>query len=170
MTEASLVVDRLKLKYEGLFNSAELYSVISSWFFEKGWDWYEKMNQEQVTANGKQIRFIFEPWKSSSDYHKAIIKIKMLMTDVREVEVEQEGKNLNLSHGEVKFYIDAILLSDRNEKWHKKPLLWLMSIMFEKYLYKQHQGKMRIWIKSDVDDLYNKIRNYLNTFKYTYHS
>ena len=53
MGERRLVVDQLKLSYEGLFNAAELYTVLSSWFFEKGWDWMETMNQEAVTADGK---------------------------------------------------------------------------------------------------------------------
>ena len=49
MVERVLIVDHLKFSYEGLFNASELYSLISGWFFEKGWDWYEKMNDEIIT-------------------------------------------------------------------------------------------------------------------------
>ena len=42
MPERYLVIDRLKLSYEGLFNADELYSLIAQFFYEKGWDWYEK--------------------------------------------------------------------------------------------------------------------------------
>ena len=50
MAERTLVVDHLKFSYEGLFSAPELYNLISSLFFEKGWDWYEKMNEEIITS------------------------------------------------------------------------------------------------------------------------
>ena len=46
MSERTLVVDHLKFHYEGLCNIGELYTFISTWFYEKGWDWYEKLNEE----------------------------------------------------------------------------------------------------------------------------
>ena len=75
MAERNLVIDQLKFSYEGLFNAGELTSLISSWFYDKGWDWYEKLNQEQITSEGKQIRIILEPWKSASDYYKLAVQI-----------------------------------------------------------------------------------------------
>ena len=97
MSERTLVVDHLKLSYEGLFNASELYNIISSWFYEKGWDWYEKMNQELVTPSGKQIRWLFEPWKNISDYYKLVMAIKIHMLDVKQVEVEHEGQKIKLA-------------------------------------------------------------------------
>lgn len=168
MAERNLVIDHLKFSYEGLFNVNELYTVISSWFFEKGWDWYEKMNQEQVTPSGKQIRIIFEPWKSITDYYKIAVRIKFNLIDVKEMEVEHEGETLHLSHGVVRIIFDGYVVSDRQDQWSKKPFYWFLSLIFDKYLFKSHFEKAETWIKSDVDDLYDKIKTYLNTFKYTY--
>src|SRR3989338_4003636 len=102
MGERRLVVDHLKFSYEGLFNLSELYTVISSWFFEKGWDWMEKMNQEQITSEGKQIRIILEPWKSSSEFYRISMIIKLNMIDVKDVEVEHKGEILRLNQGLVR--------------------------------------------------------------------
>ena len=44
--ERHLVIDHLKLSYEGLCNAPELFSLVQEWFHEKGWDWHEKTNQE----------------------------------------------------------------------------------------------------------------------------
>lgn len=169
MAERKLVIDHLKFSYEGLFNSGELFSVISAWFYEKGWDWYEKMSQEQVTPEGKQIRIVLEPWKNISDYYKIIMNIKLHMIDVKEVEVEHEGKSLKLSQGLVRMTFDAYVVSDRKDQWKSRPLYWFISILLGKYFFREHYSKAETWIKSDVDDLYNKIKNYLNVFKYTYH-
>ncbi|MBI2662278.1 hypothetical protein HYX11_02355 [Candidatus Woesearchaeota archaeon] len=168
MSERTLVVDHLKLSYEGLFNASELYNIISSWFYEKGWDWYEKMNQELVTPSGKQIRWLFEPWKNISDYYKLVMAIKIHILDVKQVEVEHEGQKIKLDHGVIRITFDGYVVSDRKGKWTNKPFTWFLSIIFEKYFFREHYSKFELWIKSDVDDLHQKIKSYLNVFKYTY--
>ena len=168
MGERTLVVDHLKLKYEGLFNVEELYSVISTFFFEKGWDWNEVLNEELITPEGKQIRILLEPWKSSSEFYKLIARIKLHCNDIKDVEVEHEGKSLKLNQGTVFITFDGYVLSDRSKKWTEEPFFWFLTIIAQKYFFRNHFKKLEDWIESDIDDLYNKIKNYLNVFKYTY--
>ncbi len=169
MGERYLVVDRLKLSYEGLFNASELYNLIVSFFYEKGWDWYEKFNEEQVTAQGKQIKMILAPWKSSSDYYKISIHMRIHMSDVRDVEVEVDGKPTKVNHGVVRILFDGYVVSDRKNKWSDTPMLWFISVLMDKYFFRQHYSKFETWVKSDIDDLHGKIKTYLNMFKYNYH-
>lgn len=168
MPERFLIIDHLKFSYEGLFNSGELYTVISSWFFDKGWDWYEKLNEEQITPEGKQLYIVFEPWKNISDFYKLAITIKVIGTNLKEVEVKHDGQDLRLNQGLVRIYFDGYVLVDRKTKWEKKPFFWFLSMLSQKYFFRNHFAKAEIWLKSDVDDLYHKIKNYLNVFKYAY--
>src|SRR3989338_3651064 len=115
--ERMLVVDHLKFSYEGIFNATELFAVVQSFFFEKGYDWYEKMNREVITPQGKQIRLVLEPWKCSSEHSKIEMRIKMLMIDVKEVDVENKGEKLRLNHGQVKMTFDAFVFTDRRATW-----------------------------------------------------
>lgn len=165
MVERTLVVDNLKLMYEGVFNPDELYNIIAQFFFEKGWDWYERMNEYQNNPDAKNIRMVLEPWKSISDYYKIAVKIRVIITDAKKVELD---KKLNVSKGEIKIIFDGFVISDRNNEWGSKPLFWFMSIVFEKYFFRDHYKKAETWIKSDVEDLHQKIKTYLNTFKYSY--
>ncbi len=168
MAERRLVVDHLKFSYDGLFNVEELYAVISGWFFEKGWDWHEKLNQELTTAEGRQIRIVLEPWKSAGNYNKLKMGIKINLSDLKEVEVKHEKESLRLSQGQVRITFDGYVISDRRGEWSKKPLSWFLSIVAEKYFFREHFAKFEDWIRSDVDDLHQKVKNYLNVFKYTY--
>ncbi len=168
MVERTLVVDHLRFSYEGLFNAAELYNLISGWFHEKGWDWYEKLNQELVTPTGRQFYMILEPWKSASDFNKLKMAIKVIMTDVKDVEVTQGKDVVRLNHGVIKITFDGYVISDRKGKWKSRPFYWFLGIMMEKYFFRHHFAKMERWIESDVEDLHVKIKNYLNVFKYTY--
>ena len=133
MAERFLVVDHLKLSYEGLFNAAELYNVISSFFFTKHWDWKEIINMEQITPTGKQIRLVLEPWKSVTDYYKIIIKMTVNMVDVNDVEVEHEGKTMRLNQGAVRITFDGIVLCDRNNQWTKDIFKWFITICCSTY-------------------------------------
>tara|TARA_Y100000310_G_C20257187_1_gene611902 strand:- start:127 stop:639 length:513 start_codon:yes stop_codon:yes gene_type:complete len=168
MGERTLVIDHLKFSYEGLFNPAELYSLISSWFYEKGWDWYERMNKEISTPEGKQIVMILEPWKSVTDFYKIMAKIKIIFTNIKEVEVEHEGKTLRLSQGLIRITYDGYVMSDRTGLWTEKPFYWFLTIVAQKYFFRNHFKKMETWIKSDLDDVHSKVKSYLNTFNYSY--
>jgi hypothetical protein len=168
MTERTLVIDQQKLSYDGLFDLAELYRLIDSWFYEKGWDKYEHINEEQTTPEGRQIRLVLEPWKSITDYFKIIIRIKANFNDIKDIEVEKEGKKVRLNQGEVKMIFDGYVLSDRHGRWNKKPFLWFLSIIFNKYLFKENYNKAERWLLSDLDDFYQRIKSFLNTYKYDY--
>ena len=90
------------------------------------------------------------------------------MSDLKEVDVEHSGKNLRLSQGTVRLYIDGYIVSDRNGKWTKSPFYWFISYLIERVFNKSHFARMEDWIRSDVSDLYDKIKSYLNAFNYSY--
>lgn len=168
MPEQYIVVDRLKLGYEGLFKASELYNLIVFWFRERGYEWFEGMNQEEVTPQGRQIKIIMQPGRKASDYYRLSIRVRLHMLDVKEVEVEDKGQTLNVNHGVVRIIIDGYLLTDRKGKWATKPFLWFLSIIFDQYLFRPHFSKFETWVQNDVDDLHHKIKEYLNVSKYTF--
>ncbi|MAF98994.1 MAG: hypothetical protein CMH61_00120 [Nanoarchaeota archaeon] len=166
MPERRIVVDHLQLSYEGLFDASKLYALIDSWFYEKGWDKEERINQEILSPEGKQTHIILQPFKNISDYYKLVIKITMNLTDVKDVEVEKNGSTQKLNQGLVKFTFDGYVVSDRHSNWEKSPLLWFMRVMFDKYIFKKQFSRAETWLLSDVEDLHTRIKNFLNIFKY----
>ena len=87
------------------------------------------------------------------------------MTDLKEVEVEHEGQNLKLNQGMLKITFDGYVVSDRKGKWSGKPTHWLLSILMEKYFYRNHLAKFETWMKADIEDLMYKIKSFLNVYK-----
>lgn len=168
MSERRIIIDQLKFSYEGLFNLDELYTLIVQWFYEKGWDWYEKINQEQVTETGKHVRIILEPWKNISDYQKEQIKIKLLFTDVKEVDVELDGKSIRMHQGLLKIVFDGYLITDR-KGWYKNNIFWWwITYLMDTIFMREHYEKGETWVESDVQEIYEKIKTYLNAYNYHY--
>lgn len=168
MTERTLVVDQLKFSYEGLFSASELYKLIDGWFYEKGWDKKELLNQELVTPNGRQMKLILEPWKTITDYFKLHMSIKLHMHDVKDVEIEKDGQKIKINQGEVKIIFNGYVLSDSNGVWNQKPFFWFLSILFNKYFFKDNYNRAERWVLSDVDDLYQKVKSFLNVNRYKF--
>lgn len=168
MSDRTIVLDHLKFSYEGLFNASELYALIPEFFYNRNWDWHERVNEEIVTPEGKQIKLVFEPWKNTGDYYKIKVRIKMNLTDIKEVEVKHDGETLRLNQGLVKITFDAFVINDRKDLWTEKPFYWFLTIIFDRYFFKQHFQKYEQWVKHDVDELLYKIKSFLNTYKYSY--
>ena len=126
------------------------------------------MNKIIVTPSGRQMRVILEPWKNISDYYKLIVSIKINVADLKDVEVKTDKSVIRTGQGTVRIIFDGYIISDRKNKWSEKPLYWFMSILFEKYLFREHYQKAERWVKSDVEDLHYKIKAYLNSFTHAY--
>jgi len=168
MGESYLVVDNLKFAYEGLFNPEEIYNIVTNLFYERDWIWYEKMNQEEVTPSGRQIRMILKPFIFATRYYQLGVQIRIHMINLKEVEVEHGGKTFRLHHGVLRITYSGEVISDRKKEWTKKPLFWFLSIIFEKYFFSDRKEKYSTKVKETIDDLSTLIKNYLNTYKYTY--
>jgi hypothetical protein len=168
VSEKHLVINRLKFSYEGLFRVDEFYGLIGDFFYERNWDWYEKTNQELVTEEGRQIRIILEPWKSISDFYKINMKIQLHLVNVKDVEVEKDGQPVHLEQGVVRLVIDGFVTMDRNKIWGSTKG-WLFYIMMNFYFFNNHLKKFETYIKNDVDEMMEEIKNYFNVYKYSYH-
>src|SRR3989338_5988794 len=107
MAERELIVDHVRLTYEGLFDAKELYNIIDTYFREKGYDKRELRNIEQVKPEGKYVEIEWLPWKKTTHYIRNEIWIRLVMSDVKEVEVEKEGVKVKLNQGKIQIVIDG---------------------------------------------------------------
>ncbi len=166
MAERTVVVDKLRLTYEGLFDFKDLYATVGDWFEEKYYDFRELKNVERVTPQGKYIEIIEEPYKKMTEYAKSVIKVKMICNNVKEVEVEKDGVKVKINHGKVQFVFDAWLETDYEDRWEMKPTFFLIRTLFDKYFYKPFTDHIMNNVASDVSELNKRIKTFLNLYRY----
>jgi hypothetical protein len=167
MAERNLIVDRMRLSYEGLFSVPELYKVIDTWFREKGYDKREKKNIERVTADGKYIELVLEPWKKITDYAKNVIQIRMIMTDIKEVEIEKDGIKTKINQGKISMVMDAFFETDYENRWENKALFYFIRTLYDKYFFKPYSMGYQNNLLDDVNHLHATIKSFLNLYRYT---
>ena len=169
MSEQKLVIDQLKLNYEGLFDLNGLYRTITAHFYEKGYDMREDKNYEQVLPTGKDIEIELRPWKKTTEYFKNIIKVRMKFLNVKNVEVEKEGHTIKINQGKIMMILDGYLVSDYENKWERDPLLYFIRTIYDKYIFKRYFAQAEKWLVNDVYQLHGKIQKYLNLYHYEKH-
>ena len=169
MSEKKLVIDQLKLTYEGLFDMTGLWRLIDAWFYEKGYDRWEHKNFEQVMATGKTIEIELLPWKKTTEYFKNTIRIRIKAKDVKDVEIEKKGVKLKLNQGKLMFIFDGYLESDYENKWEGKAVFFLIRTVFDKYFLRRTTDFYEKWLVNDLYDIHGRIQRFLNVYRYEKH-
>jgi len=166
MTEREIIVDKLRLSYTGLFSVKDLYALIDNWLYEKGYDKRENKNYEVVRPEGKFIELELSPWKKVTDYANNVILIRIIMEDIKEVEVEKDGKKFMLNQGKIKFVFDGILETDWEHRWEGKPIYYFIKVVFDKFIYKPFSKGFETGLQEDLMHLHSQIKGFLNLYRY----
>ncbi len=166
MAERELILDHIRLTYEGLFDATELLKMIDWYFREKGYDKKEIKNVERVTPEGKYVEIVMMPWKKTTDYFKNEIKIRMIMSNLQEVEVEKDGTKMRLNQGRVHFVFDGYFTTDYENRWEQKPTFFFIRAVFDKFFFKSYTDKYKGILLDDANLLMSQIRAFLNLYRY----
>ncbi len=166
MAERELIVDHIRLTYEGLFEATELYKLIDGWFREKGYDKREIKNVEKVRPEGKYVELELMPWKKVTDYLMFEIKLRIIMTDLKEVEIEKEGRKMRLNQGSVKIVFDGYFTTDYENRWENKPAYYFMRTLFDKFFLRSYTDKYKGTLVSETNQLHSTVRAFLNLYRY----
>lgn len=167
MAERQIIVDHMRLKYEGLFDVTQLYTMINEWFREKGYDKKERKNVESVLPTGKYIELEIEPWKKITDYAKFVIKLRIVMNDVKEVEVVRDGSKVKLNQGSVQIVFDGFLETDYEGRWEQKPTFFFLRTLFDKFVFKPYTERFKEKLIDEVNQLYSNVKGFLNLYRYS---
>jgi hypothetical protein len=167
MAERDVVVDKLRLSYEGLFKVADLYKLVDGWLREKGYDKREKRMAESVVKTGKFIEWEMEPWKKITDYAKIVIKLRIILTDIKEIDVEVDKTKIKMNQGKADFVFDGYIETDYEHRWESKPLFFFLRTLFDKYFFKPYTTGYQSNALDDVNDLHTRIKAFLNLNRYS---
>lgn len=141
MTEKRQIIDALRLNYNGVFDVVELYREIEDWIVKHGMEKEIKKKREHVKADGKNIEWFIEIWKSPTDYAKIIVRVKALMSNIKDVEIVKGDSKINLNHGNVTIIFDGFIEQDIKGRWQQKPLYYFIRSLYDKYVYKLWSNK-----------------------------
>ncbi len=168
MAERRLVVDHLRVKYEGLFDMFELYKLIDSWLRDKAFDKRELRNMEIVKPDGKYVELVLMPWKKISDYARHVMRIEIRAHRLKEVVVERDGRQVKMNQGKIDIIMDGYLDMDYEDRWEQKPFYFFMRTLFDKYIYRTYSTQFEELLVENVSQLHTIIKSFLNLYRYEF--
>jgi hypothetical protein len=166
MAERKKVVDERILSYSGIFNGKELYQLIREYVADRGYDDHvERAHTEKKVGDSHQVEMDFMPKYKVSDYVELHMNLYITYMNMKKTTVEYKGKKHKLDEGEVRISFTGHILSDYWERWESKSHYFFIRVIMENFIFKFIYDRDVKHIKKDIDDLYNYIRQYLNTTK-----
>ncbi|MBW2976463.1 hypothetical protein KY347_03380 [Candidatus Woesearchaeota archaeon] len=166
MSELRLVVDHLRLNYNGPFNANDLFKHITAFLKERGWDLKTEKEFEQNTETGKHMEWQIKPWKRITDYVRYWPKIRILVYNYHKVDAVVDRKRVKVGNGRVIIYIDGYLELDETQRWEGLPIFQFLRSIYNNFVYKAYTERFEQRLSSDMHHLYHTIEQFFNMYRH----
>jgi len=164
--EKYLVINGRELKYKGIFKVDELFAVINKSLERKGYEKREKKTEELVTEAGRRTYVELRPFKVKSSFVLLMIKMKITLDNVTETVMEKEGIKNKFQLGDVTIVFDSWVLTEYQNRWNMKPLIYFIKGVFNKYVWTMPlEGSVRREVAIDTAYVYAQIKHLLVSYK-----
>ena len=133
MPEKSNVLKQV-VKHKGYFNFKEFYNFCQEWLKDEGYDLAEDQYTEKITNDGKEIIIKWTAKKKISDYFRNIIEARWHILQMKDSQVEIEGKKKKINEGDIKITFSADLERDYEKRWEDRPGWKFMRGVYDRYI------------------------------------
>lgn len=166
MVERRIVVDTLRLNYQGVLNIVEFMDFVDKWLREKGY--YKRINRtdEKVFKENRQVEIEITPWKKIDENAKIVINIMFLFSNVKDVVVKRDGKRKKLQQAKVSVTFMGMLESDWEHKWEQRPIYFLVFSVLDQFVWKMHSDRFFGLVAEDCAELHKQMKAFLNLYRY----
>ena len=107
-----------QVKYRGIGDLGDVYEFSYNWLKDEDYIIVERKYEEAIKGNAKEVRIWWEATKKVTDYFRIAMDIKWQILNMKDVEVEINGKKKQMNEfGELKIVIKGILEKDYSSKW-----------------------------------------------------
>jgi len=166
MSDLRLIVDHLRLKYNGPFDANALYKVVTAFIKEKGFDFWPHKEFEHETESGKHIEWQLRPWKWINDTTRHHIKIRILISHYKKIDAVVDKKKVMIGNGKVIIYLDGYLELDHMNVWEKTPMLQFIRTLYVNFIYKVYTERFEQRLTHDVNHLYHDLEKFFNMYSH----
>ncbi|NJL44170.1 MAG: hypothetical protein HC945_02550 [Nitrosarchaeum sp.] len=164
--ETYTLIDGKDFSYQGYFEIQKFYRMIDTYFKDRHWNKKENKNFEQVTKDGRQITLELAPYRSADDYTKQEIIIFMVISGIRDVEIEVDGHKRKVQSASIYANLTALLTTDRQGYWEGKPVQYFFHIFVDKFIRKHYNQAAALECVKTCNELQDQMKSFLNMNRY----
>lgn len=160
MAEKDKVVTQ-KIKRVGVFHFKDTYQFMYNWLIEEDYFVEEQKYVEEVTGDTKKIEIIWVASKKISDYFRNDIKLTWTILNLKNVEVEKNGKRVKMNDASFEVKFAGTLVKDYENTWEKNPVTKFFRGVYDKFIIEGRIEGYEDKLYGDVDDLIEDTKGFL---------
>lgn len=123
------------VRYDGPADYKDMYELLWKWLDGKGFKIYEKRYTIAKSGSGAQdISIAWEATKQVNDYIKLKIDVSILLLNLKDVEVLQNGAKTTVTTGTFKNTFVGTLITG-NDTWNTNDFLRLLRRFYDHYFF-----------------------------------
>lgn len=151
------------MKYRGILKFSDFYKFCHRWLTEEtGLKIEEKKYKEKLAGDTKEIEVVWEGEDKYTDYFKLTSKIEFKIKDLKEVQINENGKNVKTNQGEYELKITGTLVRDYEGKFDRTPLQKFIRGIYEKWIINTQVKQYKDKITGDCDEFLNQAKSYID--------
>ena len=150
-----------KVKHDGVFNFKDFYDFMYFWFLDEEYDLVEKSYSESVSGDSKNLKIAWEADKKVSDYFKFRIKVSWVISAMKSIETQRDGKKVKANSGILELRIQALLVKDYEGRWENKAVWKFLRGVYDRYIIRSRIEEYEIKLFEEVSNLIDQCKAYL---------
>lgn len=150
-----------KIAYSGIFDFKETYNFLFEWFRFLEYSVSEEKYAEKIKPTGKEVEISWVCAKKINDYVKFKIKVRILIVNMVEVEVTEEGVKIKKEKGNIDIKFSGNLEKDYQNKWETSPILKFLRGIYDKYIIKSKIEAYEDKLAGEVEETAEQIKAFL---------
>ena len=157
MSEIDYVIPALKIEQEAVFNFADLYKLMKSWFDFHRYDFYER---EHVDISQEEAKSDFLKWEAErkvDDYVKFHIEMRIKLINVKEVHLKE---SMGVQGG-INIKFESFLEKDYEDNWEKNFFIKFVRGLYDHFLLRDRFARYGNELKDETYDIFNQVKAFL---------
>lgn len=155
------IVFKGKIKQTGIFDFKEFYTFAYVWLDDDNYHTKEKVYNEKVLGDAKDIEINWESEKKVSDYFKFQIKMVWKVYGMKKVEVKKEDTKVNMNSGNLEIAFTATLIKDYEHRWENNPLWKFLRGVYDHYIIRKRIEDYEDKLEDELNELIDQCKAFL---------
>jgi len=152
-----------KMKYKGIFSFKDFYKFCYDWLKDEvNLELGEKKYIEKITGNSKTVEVKWFGKRKLTDYFEFDIEVEMKITDLTNVEVNQDGQKISTNKGYLEMTVKGDMLRDYEGKFETNAYAKFMRSIYEKWIIVERIHHFEDEIANYYDEFLSQAKAYLD--------
>jgi len=152
-----------KIKSKGIFSFKDFYQFMYDWqTSELELELAEEKYVEKLSGDTKEIVIEWKGKRKVTDYFQFEIKTKYRITQLKNIEITQNGKKIKTNEGDAEIAVKGTLIRDYKGKFETNALNKFLRSIYEKWVISSRIDQFEEKLIGNCDEILSQAKAYLD--------